>query len=180
MAGAVAEAAMVRRQSLGTSATATAAIDQPFLFARVNLGDLPPGQDSIVGTRRIRAFAFASASLMKRKRLSVAATATATIAAPRLALTVRLSVNAKASAGILSQVLYVRRSLGVDATATATIEPDSLFAYIRLAANLTATATLQPTLYMNTFDVAPIVRTVFVGFRPRTAYPTRIRREVDA
>lgn len=177
-ASAETSAALYPQRRLTAAAAALASIDQPFIFSRVNLGDLPPGQDSIIGSRRIRAFGFASAEMKKRKALSILATATATLL-PRLSLTGRLAANASAH-GETVVTLYVRRTLVVDATATAAFDQTSLFTYARLAANMDATATLQPTLYMNTFDVAPTVRTVYVGSRPRTAVPTRIRREVDA
>lgn len=171
---------MARRRRLGADATAVAAFDTPFLSARVNLGELPPGQDSIIGSKNIRAFGFASATLKKRKRLAVNASATAVMSPlPRLRMSVRLAVNATATA-VTAVALYPRDGLAIDASATATIDAPILFTFLQLQADMTATAVVDPTLYLNIFDMAPPVRTVIVPYQPRTAYPTRIRREVDA
>jgi hypothetical protein len=180
-ATAVTEVSGFRKRGLVAAAAATGAISPPFLTARVNLGELPPGQDSFIGSKNIRAFGFASATMNRRKRLAVFASATAAISpAPRVALQIRMAVAATAGVSSTLVTLYRKQAIAVDATAGATIDSLSLFAITRLGANLTATATMQPTLYMNIFDQAPITRTVFVQYRSRTAYPSRIRREVDA
>ena len=180
-ASATADVSVTRRRRLSADASAIAGISPPFLNALVNLGELPPGQDSIVGTKNIRAFGFASATMRRRKALAVNATATAVMSpAPRIMLQVRLAVSATAGVKEAIVTLYRGRSFAVDATAGATIDLASLFAITRLGADMTATAVIQPALYMNIFDQAPITRTVFVPFRTRTAYPSRIRRIVDA
>lgn len=180
-ASAIAGITMYRRRRLGADSAVTGSVSPPFLHARLNLGELPPGQDSIVGSKNIRAFGFAFATMRRRKRLSVNATATAVMSPlPRVALQVRMSVAATAGVSSIVATLYRGQSVAVDATAGATIDSLSLFAITRLGADMTATAAMQPSLYMNIFDQAPIVRTVFVQYQSRTAYPSRIRREVDA
>lgn len=184
-AGAQSEATMYRRIRLGANAAASATVAPPPLHAFVNLGALLPGQDSIVGTQRIRAFAFVTASLVRRRTLAVNATAGATIAPPVLRRRLFLAVNARAgTAGIADEgppiALYVKRMLAVDATAGAEIEPPPLFRYRRLAVNATAGATASVELFMNIFDQAPIERTVYVRFSPRVVVLPPPRRTTNA
>lgn len=186
-AEAVADALLYRRRGLAAEAVVTAGIAEPFLHARVNLGALPPGQDSIVGTQRIRAFAFVSADLRRKRRLGVNAAATATLTpAPRLALRVRLAVNATAGTrdpasgdDATATRLFLRKRLAVDATAGVEDTPFPLYTRVRLAVNATATAASEATLYMNIFDQAPTTRTVRVAYNPRTVVVPPPRREVD-
>ena len=180
-AGAVVSVTTGIRRALRVSGSATASVDTPFLYAAVNLGGFLPGQDSIIGTQRIRAFGFATASLRRRRLLAANGTAVATmLPRPRLQMQVRFAVVATAGTGRAEAALYRRRQFAVDAAATATIDAATLFSFVRLTAGLTATATLLPAIYLNIFDQAPITRTVFVRYQPRVAVPTRIRRVVDA
>lgn len=184
-AGAAVEATLYRKISLGAIAAASAVVEPPALHAFVNLGALPPGQDSIVGTQRIRAFAFVTANLVRRRGLQVNATAGATIAPPVLRRRLFMAVNARAGTAGLSDegppiALYVKRMLAVDATAGAEIEPPLLFRYRRLAVNATAGATAAAELFMNIFDQAPIERTVYVRFAPRVVTLPPPRRTTDA
>lgn len=184
-AGAVAEATMYRKLVLRANAAASAAVEPPPLHAFVNLGALPPGQDSIVGTQRIRAFAFVTASLVRRRNLAVNATAGATIAPPVLRRRLFLAVNARAGTAANTGEepgipLYVKRMLAVDATAGATIEPLQLFRYRRLAVDATAGAVVTAELFMNIFDMAPIERTVYVRFSPRVVVLPPPRRTINA
>ena len=178
-AGAVVSVTTGIRRALRATGSATASVDTPFLYAAVNLGGFLPGQDSIIGSQRIRAFGFASAEMRRRRRLTVSAAATAVISPLRLQMQVRMAAAGAATA-VTAVTLYRRFGLAVDASATATIAAQTLFNVLRMAANMTATAAVVPALYMNIFDQAPITRTVFVRYRPRVAVPTKIRRVVDA
>lgn len=186
-AGAQAQATLFRKVALRANAAASGGIDPPHLHAFVNLGALPPGQDSIIGTQRIRAFAFVSAGLVRKRALSVNATATATMSpAPRLRNRRVMAVNATAGVTAASgddapdATLYVRKRLSVDATAGATMDSVLLYTYVRLGVNATAGCVSTAELYMNIFDQAPIERTVRVRFNPRVVVLPPPRRTTDA
>lgn len=184
-AGAQVEATLYRKIKLGAIAEVSAVVEPPPLHAFVNLGALPPGSDSLVGTQRIRAFAFCTANLIRRRGLGVNATAGATIAPPVLRRRLFLAVNARAGTGVSTGdepgiPLYVKRMLAVNATAGAQIEPPLLFRYRRMAVNATAGATVSVELFMNIFDKAPTERTVYVRFAPRVVVLPPPRRTTNA
>ena len=180
VATATTDVTLSKKLRLSAPAAASASIPALNMPARIDLGNLPPGQDSIVGSRNIRVFVFATATMRKRKRLVGNLAASATFSALLLRTKTNLATGIFVATATATATLSRRYRLAADLAATATFDDESLYTHVRMAVNASATATITAPLYMNIFDVAPVERTVFVRFNPRVVVLPPPRREVDA